>query len=110
MKFAAAGLLMVMTVAAAALFLPEAPSAQEDKGEPEPAPGTTDPNGSPLSETEQAIVSALRHTMDLLSSTFDSVVVYELPEILPNGDIIIRRKRAPDEQPASPPDDEAVQL
>jgi hypothetical protein len=65
----------------------------------EPAPAPRDP----LADTEDAIVRALTRTMDLLSRTFDRVMIYETPELLPNGDIIIRRKRPKPPEPAPAP-------
>lgn len=99
---------MLLAVAALSAILARPASPQEGQGEP--APGTEAPKAGPLSETEEAIVGALRRTMELLSSTLDSVIVYELPEVLPNGDIIIRRKRPPAEEPPVATEDEPVQL
>jgi hypothetical protein len=53
----------------------------------------------PLGDTEQAIVDALTRTLELLSRTFDQVMIYEVPELLPNGDIIIRRRRPKPDRP-----------
>jgi hypothetical protein len=72
-----------------------------------------DVNRKPSGDTEQAIVDALTRTLELLSRTFDQVMIYEMPELLPNGDIIIRRKRAkPDlpEMPAPPSPDDKIRL
>lgn len=103
--------ILAMLVALATMTVIVARTASSQEGQGEPAPGTEVPNGGPLSETEEAIVDALRRTMELLSSTIDSVIVYELPEVLPNGDIIIRRKqRLPEEEPPTEPEDEPVQL
>lgn len=43
--------------------------------------------------------------LDRLGAMFEDLPQYEAPEILPNGDIIIRRKRAEDEYPPYPPID-----
>lgn len=100
---------MLLAAAAMTAIVPRAASPQEGQGEA--APGTEAPKGGPLSETEEAIVDALRRTMELLSSTIDSVIVYELPEMLPNGDIIIRRKRPlPEQPPPMEPEEGPVQL
>jgi hypothetical protein len=67
----------------------------------------------PLSDTEQAIVDALTRTMELLSRTFDQVMIYEVPELLPNGDILIRRKHPKPDRPEEmlpAPDDDKVRL
>jgi hypothetical protein len=72
-----------------------------------------DATRKPPGDTEQAIVDALTRTLDLLSRTFDQVMIYEVPELLPNGDIIIRRKRPkPDrpEMPAPPSPDDKIRL
>lgn len=44
---------------------------------------------------------------DLLGK-IDDLQVYEMPELLPNGDIIIRRK--PDAGPLAPPDDGEIDI
>ena len=85
----------------ATLLLAAMPAAAEDV--PRKPPG----------DTEQAIVDALSRTLELLSRTFDQVMIYEVPELLPNGDIIIRRKRPkPDlpEMPAPPSPDDRIRL
>ena len=72
-----------------------------------------DATGNPPSDTEQAIVDALTRTLELLSRTFDQVMIYEVPELLPNGDIIIRRKRPKPnlpEMPAPPSPDDKIRL
>jgi hypothetical protein len=71
------------------------------------------PEKDPLADTEEAIVRALTRTLDLLSRTFDRVMIYETPELLPNGDILIRRKRPKPAEPSPPPaggDSEKVPL
>ena len=72
-----------------------------------------DATGKPPSDTEQAIVDALTRTLELLSRTFDQVMIYEVPELLPTGDIIIRRKRPKPslpEMPAPPSPDDKIRL
>ena len=67
----------------------------------------------PLGDTEQAIVDALTRTMELLSRTFDRVMIYEVPELLPNGDILIRRKHPKPDRPEEilpAPDSDKVKL
>ena len=44
--------------------------------------------------------------LDSLGAMFEDLPQYEAPEILPNGDIIIRRKRSHDDYPPYPPIDE----
>ena len=39
----------------------------------------------------QQLDSAVEHVLDLLRTLLRSVPMYEAPEVLPNGDIIIRR-------------------
>jgi hypothetical protein len=69
------------------------------------------PAPKPLSETEQTIVNTLSRAMSFLSRSFDKVMIYELPEVLPNGDIIIRRKHPKPEPEKTPtPDNGKIQL
>lgn len=58
----------------------------------------------PPSEIEQMLVDGLTKALNMLSYTWGSVVPYALPEIMPNGDIIIRRKgpRNQTEEPSGP--------
>ncbi len=75
-----AGLVLALALAA--------PSYAEER----PSPGDL------VREGMEQIVEALRQMVD-------KIPLYEAPEILDNGDIIIRRKRPAKEQP-EPPDDE----
>ena len=68
--------------------------AQADRQEPVPSPGER------LQEGAAAIVDGLRMLMDQLQS-------YQPPEILPNGDIIIRRRPLAPSEPAPKPDESA---
>lgn len=103
------GSIAAALVAAAAIAAMADRSLSEVPGQP--ASEAEGGKGEPLQEAEQAIVDALRRTLELLQRTFDAVVVYELPEILPNGDIIIRRRQPPAGPREAPPDsEEPVQL
>lgn len=48
--------------------------------------------------------AVLEEVLDAIGLVLRAVPQYELPEVLPNGDIIIRRI-PPDEPPAEPPGD-----
>lgn len=50
-----------------------------------------------------AMDEALGRLLGLLDTFMRSVPVFETPEILDNGDIIIRRKKPAQETPAPPP-------
>jgi hypothetical protein len=85
--------------------VPAASTFAQDAHAPTPGPA------KPLSATEQTIVDTLTRAMSFLSRTFDKVVIYELPEVLPNGDIIIRRKHPkPEPNKAPPPESGKIQL
>ncbi len=77
-----AGLVLALALAA--------PSYAEER----PLPGDLAREGM------EQIVEALRQMVD-------KIPLYEAPEILDNGDIIIRRKRPAKEKP-EPPDDESA--
>jgi hypothetical protein len=47
---------------------------------------------------QESLINAIKRVFELLESTAEQVMVYEVPEVLPNGDIIIRRT---DEAPAA---------
>lgn len=61
---------------------------------------TKSPNDS-AKEAEDIAREALEKLMRAMSAVMKSIPQYEMPETLPNGDIIIRRKK-PDE-PKPPP-------
>lgn len=76
------------SVAAVVLALGGAPASAEDSGEP------TDP----MEQAEEG----LRRLMFALELLIASIPQYEMPEVMENGDIIIRR--VPPEAPADPGD------
>lgn len=55
-------------------------------------------------EAEEIAREALDKLMKAMSALMKSIPQYEMPETLPNGDIIIRRKRPDDSKP--PPKEE----
>ncbi len=64
-----------------------------------------------LDEAEEMAVEALDRLMKALRLVIDTIPQYEAPEVLPNGDILIRRihpdkKGTPDEEGEEPEMDE----
>jgi len=55
-------------------------------------------------EAEELAREALDKLMRAMGKLIQSIPQYEMPEILPNGDIIIRRKHPPGQKP--PPKEE----
>ncbi len=58
-------------------------------------------------------IEAFGPALDTLMEKIDDWTFYELPEVLPNGDIIIRRKQSAPKlapPPAQKPDDNAIEL
>jgi hypothetical protein len=64
--------------------------------------GSEPPPKGPLDDLQQSVVSAIEKGLNLLSVAIGKVLPYKLPEVLPNGDIIIRYV-PPEPEPASPP-------
>lgn len=62
---------------------------------------TEPPPKGPLDDIEQSVISAIEKGLNILSVAIGKVLPYELPEVLPNGDIIIRY--VPPEPPPAPP-------
>lgn len=91
---------MTRTIVLAVLLLVAASAsgahAQADRPGQQPAPSP----GERLQEGAAAIVDGLRMLMDQLQS-------YQPPEVLPNGDIIIRRRPPAPSEPAPKPDESA---
>ena len=84
-------------IAATLAAAPGIAGAQSDSGDP-PAPKTGEPSATErLQEGAAAIVDGLRLLMDQLQS-------YQPPEVLPNGDIIIRRRPPQESEPPSQPE------
>lgn len=74
---------------------PLAPAAAQE-ATPEPKPGPEEESPSQLAR------ESLEQMMRAMRLLVESIPQYELPEVLENGDIIIRRKRdgaAPGEEP-----------
>ncbi len=108
----------VTTVAALAVALavsaPPPPQAQTNAqtGEEPAGPGAEKPLSEQIEEAIRGLVESVEPALEQLRDTFrvfervDSLENYEEPEILPNGDIIIRRKEAaPPYDPESVPGD-----
>jgi hypothetical protein len=53
-------------------------------------------------EAEELARDAIGKLMRAMGLLVQSIPQYEMPEMQPNGDIIIRRKRPDSEQPATP--------
>jgi hypothetical protein len=62
---------------------------------------TEPPPKGPLDDIQQSVISAIEKGLNLLSVAIGKVLPYKLPEVLPNGDIIIRY--VPPEPPPAPP-------
>lgn len=60
-------------------------------------------------EAERLAAEALSKLLRALDLMMDSVPQYAAPEVLPNGDIIIRRLHPEKEQPDGPEPDEPVE-
>ncbi|MDA1326867.1 MAG: hypothetical protein O3C34_19270 [Proteobacteria bacterium] len=54
------------------------------------------PNDRMPEQAERALKEGLRTILRALETMFKSVPQYEMPEVLENGDIIIRRKKPKD--------------
>jgi hypothetical protein len=50
-------------------------------------------------ETARAMRDAIERAMKLMDGVLGSIPQYQLPEVLPNGDIIIRRIPSPQAEP-----------
>lgn len=57
----------------------------------------------PMQEFEEAAKGAAARIVEVLKGLLLAVPQYEAPEILDNGDIIIRRKQRPEADEARPP-------
>ncbi len=93
----------VLAGLALAAALAAAPAQAQSEGEAEK------PLSERLEEAIRGLVESVEPALEQLRDTFavfervDSLEHYEKPEILPNGDIIIRRKEdAPAYEPAQP--------
>lgn len=94
----------LLVFAALVSCLAMAPAAAQSTDEPEPGIGER------LDEALRELVDRMKPALDDLRETLevferiDDLENYERPEILPNGDIIIRRRL--DAPPWEPPPDE----
>ena len=64
-----------------------------------PAVAQTKSPGDTAKEAEEIAREALDKLMKAMSAVMKSIPQYEMPETLPNGDIIIRRKKPEDAKP-----------
>ncbi|OYZ90809.1 MAG: hypothetical protein B7X99_16570 [Rhizobiales bacterium 17-65-6] len=89
----ACAVLAMPSLALAQASAPPPPAAQE----------------SAITRIERAMTEALHRGLDRIDQALDATLPYDMPEVLPNGDILIRRSKpapvspqpAPD--PAAPP-------
>ena len=63
------------------------------------AQNRTPPLEREAEETARAFRDALERAMRLMDNVLGSIPQYQLPEVLPNGDIIIRRIPSPQSEP-----------
>ena len=77
------GLIKPIAAAALALMVSAAPAGAQQRNPPP----------DPRQEAEEAFRDGARIIMRALQLFLESVPQYEAPEVLDNGDIIIRRKR-----------------
>jgi len=55
-----------------------------------------------LEDGQEALKDTLSSLLDMLDGVISAIPQYEAPEVLENGDIIIRRKRPEEDQPKKP--------
>ena len=58
----------------------------------------SEPQSGPIEEVEQAARDAAQTVIQALQLFVKTIPQYETPEIMPNGDIVIRRKLKPGEE------------
>lgn len=84
-----------------AAFLTAAPVMADNKSDPIlPTPEEMERLGRIAGEWMQNFADKVAPMMERLQELIDDIDAYEAPEVLPNGDIIIRRKT-----PRDPPDE-----
>ena len=88
--FVPAALVAVAVLSVSLVLLPYAPAAAEEPQGKE-SPG----------ELARESIEQMMRALQLL---VDSIPQYELPEMLDNGDIIIRRKKPQETAPSQPPE------
>ncbi len=76
---------------ALSIFLFATPGYAQSEAQSEPQP-------DPVEEVEQAAREAAQTVIQALQLFVKTIPQYETPEIMPNGDIVIRRKPKPGEE------------
>ena len=84
-----------------ALVIPSLALAQTSTS---PAPPASD---SAIARIERAVTEALHRGLERLDQALDATLPYEMPEVLPNGDILIRRSKPAPAPPQAVPAPEA---
>lgn len=112
MRIAAVTTVAALAVALAVSAPPPQAQTGAQTGEEPAGPDAEKPLSEQLEEAIRGLVESVEPALEQLRDTFrvfervDSLEHYEEPEILPNGDIIIRRKEAaPPYDPESVPED-----
>ena len=94
---------LLSTIVAGMLAIGIAASASAQTPEP------IDPPKDPLADIQKSVVAAIEKGLNLLSVAIGTVVPYKMPEILPNGDIIIRYSPPPPpDAPAEPEESQKI--
>ena len=70
------------------------------------APPKDNPTDNPTTQTEKAFRESVEMILKALEKLVNSVPLYEAPEVLKNGDIIIRRKH-PEKPPVKKKNDKS---
>ncbi|WP_162906660.1 hypothetical protein [Algihabitans albus] len=89
------------TALAAVLYVLAASSVSAFNAESQ----NSDPGSDPGAEARELALDSIEKLMRAMDLLLDSIPQYEAPEITDDGDIIIRRKRDPDEPENLPEQD-----
>ena len=96
---------VILSAPVAALLLAGAPAFAEDTPGKAPEERSL---GERLDEAVKDLDAAMQDALRSVERLIEDVPGYEAPEVLPNGDIIIRKKRPPGDEDAPSPQQREV--